>query len=475
MKKIFCLLLAGFGYCCATAQTPVINTVVNVMDTGKAGDGLPAVDTWLRQPKGITYDKYGNLYVVDRLNHVVRKVDRAGISTIVAGQTGISGTAGTGDGGSARAALLNCPTGIAVDGLGNLYIADAPGLIRKVDPAGIITTIAGLGTLQPVRVNSVPAKDLLIGLAGITADAAGNVYFTDGGFGNPCVGKIDPAGMYTRLTAGYGTYSTGYGHGDGGPSIYATIGEPRSIAIDGAGNIFIADNYYMCIRKINSRGIISTYAGARRTPSGPPVRYGDGGPAIAAYLMGTGDIAVDNAGNLYIYNATIYRIRKVERSTGIINTIAGIGIGGSSGDGGDPLLAQLVSSFEGLAYDSSTGNLAMKSDYSVRMISGLPKYENMDPNVVDTVAAPLSIQTPAAWKATVFPNPVRNSLQLQNIHAACTATITDIQGKVCLQAEVPAGNASIDTHVLVPGTYQMVLTEKESGMQQQLSLVKVQE
>ncbi|HXP83253.1 MAG TPA: IPT/TIG domain-containing protein [Bryobacteraceae bacterium] len=289
---------------------------------------------------------------------------RAQYTISVAAGTGR--TPGSGDGGPATQANID-PRGVAVDGAGNLYLADnTPGRIRKVDPTGTITSIAGGGTNFPTS-SSLPGSKILAGnLAGIAADSAGNVYFADDGalvvkltpaglgsaFSNlpseavavdragnvyssdgfAQVIKVTPAGVVTTVA---GTGSAGY-TGDNGPGVSAQLNHPNGMRVDSSGNVYIADTGNHIIRKVSPSGTITTVAGTPKTGG----YLGDGGPATAAQLNGPNDVAVDGAGNLYIADSRNAVIRKVDTS-GIITTIAGNGTGGESGDGGPALSAQL--------------------------------------------------------------------------------------------------------------------------------------
>ncbi len=278
------------------------------------------------------------------------------VITTVAG----NGTSGCciGDGGPATAAELGYPTGVFADGSGNIYVANqAYNRIRKVDSAGIITTIAGTGT-SGFSGDGGPATNAMIyGPTAITKDVAGNIYFSDAE--NVRIRKINTSGIISTIA---GTGITGF-LGDGGPSTAAQIHEPFGIATDLYGNLYFTD--YNRIRKINSSGIISTVAGSAIGLSG---FSGDGGPATAALLNGISRIQTDVYGNLYISDFGNYRIRMVNTS-GIIKTVAGNGISGSTGDGGPATAAELYSP-EGLVIDAG-GNLYVAGyiDQKVRVVN----------------------------------------------------------------------------------------------------------
>ena len=247
------------------------------------------------------------MYIADSTNNRVRKVNSAGIVTTVAG----NGTLGfSGDGGPAAGAGVWNPMGLAVDAAGNLYIADSGnGRIRKVNPAGVISTVAG-GALLPGFSGdggaAVGAGLFLPG--GLAVDAAGNIFITD--IGNNRIRKVNPAGVISTVA---GNGSKGFS-GDGGAATSASFnfsGAHAGLGVDAAGNLYIPDTANHRVRKVDSTGVITTVAG-----NGIPGFSGDGGPAVNAGLNNPGDVAADSAGNFYIADNTNNRVRKVTVGTG---------------------------------------------------------------------------------------------------------------------------------------------------------------
>ena len=305
----------------------VISTVAGDGMRGYGGDGGPAAAAQLFLPTGVALDGAGNLYITDTSNNRIRKVDAAGVISTVAGD----GTRGYGgDGGPATAAQLSSPYGVALDGAGNLYIADTRNdRIRKVDASGAISTVAGDGT-QGYSGDGGPATAAQLRLPyGVALDGAGNLYIAD--TSNDRIRKVDASGAISTV-AGDGT--RGYG-GDGGPATAAQLSLPFRVALDGAGNLYIADTYNNRIRKVDASGVITTVAGDGTRGYG-----GDGGPATAAQLDLPYGVALDGADNLYIADRNNHRIRKVDAS-GVITTVAGDGTRGYGGDGGPATAAQL--------------------------------------------------------------------------------------------------------------------------------------
>jgi sugar lactone lactonase YvrE len=368
----------------------IITTVAGNETQGYSGDGGPATSAELDSPIGVAIDNAGNLYIADSNNYRVRKVDTNGIITTIAG----NGTLGySGDGGPATNAELSQSAGLAIDNAGNLYIADA-GIdrVRKVDTNGIITTVAGNGT-PGYSGDGGPATSAELNWPTYLAiDNAGNLYISD--VINNRVRKVDTKGIITTV-AGNGTH--GYS-GDGGPATSAELTSPDGLAIDNAGNLYIADAGNNCIRKVDSNGIITTVAG-----NGTKSYSGDWGPATSAEVDAPTDLAIDNAGNLYIADAGNNCIRKVD-SNGIITTVAGSGTQGYSGDGGLATSAELdapeagVLDVYGNLYIADTGNNCIrkvtevateipsnKPDHSPETPSASTDLYSWDPNLVLTL------------------------------------------------------------------------------------------
>ena len=338
------------------ALTNRVSTLASAGSYGFALDGVPATSTQLSIPKGVAVDGSGNVYIADNMSFRVLKVDTSGTIRAFAG-TGTQGFAG--DGGSATSSLLNYPTGVAVDGSGNVYIADRA-FIRKVDSSGIITTFAGGGSGLGDGGSATSA--MLYGPRGVAVDGSGNVYIAD--LGNSRVRKVDSSGTITTFAGS----TWGFG-GDGSSATSAMLRSPDAVAVDGSGNVYIADTGNHRIRKVDASGFISTFAGSGTTTVGG--FSGDGGAATSARLDSPDAVAVDGSGNVYIADYGNHRVRKVD-SSGTISTIAGTGTRGFGGDGGTATSAQLNYP-EGVAVDGSgnvyiadTGNNRVRRVYVPR-------------------------------------------------------------------------------------------------------------
>jgi len=362
-------LLFLFGV--ALEAQGIITTVAGMGGIGITGDGGPAVNASLGIPQGIAIDAAGNIYIAETLGSRIRRIDSAGVIRAFAGNglpllsgdggpavnagiffpgggghqglavdaagdllfadTGngrirkisggtISSVAGTtnfafsGDGGPALSAQLSMPSGIAIDGAGNIYVADRNnGRIRKIDSAGVITTVAGNGP-GVFGGDGGPATNANISLPfDVKADAPGNLYIADG---HGRIRKVDTTGRITTIAGGGLTMDCNYS----GPAANVSLA-PNGLVLDGAGNILIADRQG-CIRRLDPSGAISTIAGGG---SNIP---GDGGPARSAGLGTPVAIALDAAGNIYFADSSAGRIRKVTAAPPVSGVVPAIAAGG---------------------------------------------------------------------------------------------------------------------------------------------------
>jgi len=308
----------------------VIVTVAGNGTVGFGGDDGPATSAELAGPLGVAVDSAGNVYIADFYNNRIRRLS-GGVITTVAGN-GIASS--NGDNGPATGAQLNLPQSIAVDAAGNLYISDAgSSRVYKVSN-GVITTVAGNGTAGFSGDNG-PAAGAQLNLyeSGLAVDSAGNLYIAD--TLNNRIRKV-ANGVITTV-AGNGPLGLGGAFsGDNGPAASAELGTPLGIAVDSAGNLYIADSLNGRIREV-SNGVITTVAGSGFGIGSGGI--GDSGPATSAVLIGPQGVAVDSHGNLYIADTGNNRIRKVVN--GAITTVAGNGMRGFSGDDGPAAGAQL--------------------------------------------------------------------------------------------------------------------------------------
>lgn len=324
----------------------IITTVAGSGTNGYSGDGGLATNANLSFVQNVSVEKTGNLFIADAGNNLIRKAGTNGNISTVAGRV-------LNDGDFATNATLNFVYGTAFDLAGNLYIADANNnRIRKVDTNGIISTVAGNGIAAYSGDGGAATNASLSHPYSVALDALGNLFIADRS--NFRIRKVDTNGSISTVA---GTGSVGFS-GDGGAATNAKISSTVScVAVDPSGNCFFADSSNMRIRKVDTNGFISTVAG-----NGSFGFSGDGGPATNAALLGPSSVALDSVGNFYIADTSNRRIRKVN-SNGIINTVAGNGGNGYSGDGGAATNASFYSLL-GVTADSS-GNIFLSDSFSM--------------------------------------------------------------------------------------------------------------
>ena len=352
----------------------VNGTIATFAGTGLvnfSGDGGPAASALLSQPSRVASDSAGSIFIADTFNNRIRKVSPAGIISTVAG-TGVAGFSG--DGGPAVSASLKEPLGVVVDAAGNVYFADTGnGLVRRISSIGVITKIAGNGSYAFSGDGGLATNASFAGPAGLALDATtGNLFIADSG--NHRIRRVTPGGIITTVV---GNGVQGF-TGDGGQATSASLSDPRGIAFDTNGNLFIADFGNNRIRKVTPGGTITTVAGGGFA--------GSGGPAIGAALCGPMDVVVDAAGNFYIAEFFCRRVRKVDTS-GTITGFAGRGGAGFTGDGG-PANNALFDNPQSLSLDAA-GNLYVvdTGNDRVRAVLAAPPSFGIDPATLSFRAA----------------------------------------------------------------------------------------
>jgi len=381
-------------------------------DPGFAGDGRPALQACLNEPKGLAIDGQGNLFVADSENHVVRRVDRVtGLISTVVGcapeevapapqsgggnivpeeevdplaetsqktteqftqQTDLSGTVRYlvgaaapkrygGDGGLAAEAQLNFPTAVAVDAQGHLYIADTMNhRVRRVDAkTGIITTIAGTGQARFSGDGGPADRAALNEPAALAVDVQGQLYIADQS--NNRVRAVDLKTGIIRTVAGMG--SAVY-DGDGKPATEASLAGPSGLAV-AAGTLYIADTFNGRIRAVDLlTGMIATVAG-----DGGSYRYQSPDDPPSSSVSRPSGIALDREGNLFLTDSDSHLIRRWDRTTGILTRIAGTGSASSAGDGGTALEAGLCYPFGIVADGERTLLIADTFNHRIRALA----------------------------------------------------------------------------------------------------------
>jgi Abnormal spindle-like microcephaly-assoc'd, ASPM-SPD-2-Hydin/FG-GAP-like repeat len=360
--------LRGTGIAALSAILPgSISTAAGNSSYGYSGDGALASAASLRLPQDLVVDEVGNLYVADTDNNVIRKIaGDTGIITTIAG----NGSFGySGDGGPAISAMLAAPTSVALDAAGNLYVSDfGNNVVRKIDAmTSVITTVAGGGWElgNDGLGDGGPATSArLYGPMAVALDTVGNLYIADA-FSNLVRQVSAGSGIITVFAGGGSDFGTD-GLGDGGPATSARLSVPMDIALDSNGNLYIADTGNDLVREVKN-GNITVIAG-----NGSAAYLGDNGLATSASLNAPSGVVLDAAGNLYIADTNNLVIREVDGATGLIRTVAGTGVSGYTGDNGVSTAARLNYP-SGLALDTARNlYIADTGSNTVRRVAMAP-------------------------------------------------------------------------------------------------------
>ncbi|MBS1533560.1 MAG: T9SS type A sorting domain-containing protein [Bacteroidetes bacterium] len=429
--------------------------VTTFAGTGLQGSADGAANTAsFRYPAGIGLDSDGNVYVSEQGNVKVRKITPAGIVSTLAG----NGTTGFANGMGSNASFNNL-IGLTVDASGNVYVSDSYNYrIRKIDPLGMVSTYAGSGLQGVFNGNSANAG--FYGAAGLACDASGNVYVSE--YGSMKIRKITPSGMVSTL-AGNGSAAA-----TDGPGAAASFNNPWGMAVDANGNLYVADISNQKIRKITPSGEVSTFAGSGSLAST------DGTGTLASFYLPYG-LAFDSTGNLYVSEA--YKIRKITPS-GVVTTLVELA---GSPDGSQNALAYDPSGYlyltgfsqkifkialtgysitpnlpAGLSFDATTGvisgNPLVDSPATTYTISA---YNNSGQSTATIVisTSTLGTSTPQLKKLTLYPNPTTSVLHFEQPDNEIFKKIvlTDLAGKKVIEED---GNADqMNVEQLAPGCY----------------------
>ena len=425
--------------CCLKGQ--IITTIAGTGSSTFSGENVPAILAGLPNPGSGAFDKFGNYYIVDGINsHRVRKITPSGIISTAAGN-GMGGYFG--DNGPATSARLNGPTGVALDTFGNLYIADGQNhRIRKVDATtGIISTIAGTG-IGGYNGDGLQATSAQIwGPADICIDYLGNIFIADGV--NSRIRKINTYGIITTYA---GSSVSGYS-GDFGLATNANLGLPSGVATDYSSNLYIADNSTIsnCVRKVNTLGIITTIAG-----NGTANYIGDGMLATMSQLC-PNKIRIDNFNNIFISDRYNNRVYELQFATGILHNIIGNGVADDSGDGGLAITASLNYP-SGVAIDTcgnlyipTVGNVSIVgSGRRIRKITFNPPCHPLDVFLINTEENSFSI----------YPNPANQTLTISAVNNINAINVTNVVGQTVIYQQYNSKEkVELDIRYLPVGVY----------------------
>jgi hypothetical protein len=375
---------------------PATNVTVSTFAGNNSGfaDGTGTAAKF-SYPGGVAIDALGNIYVAESDYSIIRKITPAGLVTTIAGDT--TGVAGDTDG-PAFTATFNYPTDVAIDASNNIYVCDGPNnKIRKITPAGIVSTLAGSGTAG--NADGPGATASFSGAYGIALDASGNLYVADQY--NHSIRKITPAGVVSTFAGG----TQGYLDGSG---TVAQFSFPGNVAVDAADNIFVADAGNRRIRKITPAGVVSTFAGSG-------VQGIANGPATVAQFVTPNGLFVDATGNVFVTDRDVDQIRKITPA-GMVSTYAGIGTQGNTN--GAASLAQFNSPNDIVVDASGNVFVADADNYRIRKITEVvsPQTITWSPSAIALNANMDSLKVfPTA--TTVYTVSVTNA-------AGCTATKT---------------------------------------------------
>ena len=433
IKSIIFLYLVTFN---VALNSQNIYSVAGIGTAGYSGDNNSSTLAQISYPSAIAVDNLGAVYVADNGNNRIRKINTNGIITTVAGN-GIAGFSG--DGGLAISANINYVLGITVDQNSNIYISDnGNNRIRKINSAGIITTLAGTGVPSFSGDGGQSTLAEINSPNGITVDFSGNVFFAD--TYNYRIRKINTSGIISTIAGnGLNSYS-----GDGGNAISASFPLPVGVAADANNNIYICGGYIKNVRKINSAGIINPFAGLGTAG------LGDNGPAISSMLDIPYGLSVDVLNNIYISDIGNNRIRKVD-NLGIITTIAGISsIGGYIGDGGLANLADL--NYPKNAISDSQGNIYIcdKNNHRIRVIC----------NVNNCVLGE-NEYTKSKFKFSIFPNPNNGefNINIEDKFINGDLILINSTGQKIHEQRISEGESKIKTSNLASGLYNFILLQ----------------
>ena len=351
--------------CAGTLESTVVETIGETLSTppsASTAPSAPATSTW--EPTGVGFDRNGDLVVTDCLGGLVYQVAADGTVTVIAG-TGVSTPSGglSGESVPALEADIHCPADANADADGNLLVVDhANNRIRAIGFDGLIDTIIGSGPIGTGRDDGDlagdggPALQATLQEPWALAFGPGLLYFADRD--NHAVRTVDTAGIIATIA---GTGDRGFA-GDGGLAVEAEMSRPQGIAVDAAGNLYIADSDNHVIRRVDTHGLITTFAG-----TGEAGNSGDRGPATEAQINDPDGVAIDAAGNVYFADDVAMVIRRVALD-GTISTVAGTGTAGFSGDGGPGAAAALSTPID-IGFDAD-GNLyiADSGNHRIRVL-----------------------------------------------------------------------------------------------------------
>ncbi len=444
------------------ALTSVITTVVGTGVGGFSGDGGPATNAQINSPGWVAFDSHGNLVFTDRANHRLRRVNSLGIIETIAG----IGTVGfSGDGFAATSAQLSAPQSLCIDSGDNIYITDnGNSRIRRVNVAGIIETIAGVGAAGFSGDGGPATAAGLEGILGIHLDGSSSLYVCEW-LGH----RVRKINLTSGIISTFAGNSASPYTADGVPATTSGV-DPFDVSVDDVGNVYIADLVNNRVRKVDTFGVIHTIVG-----DGVAGYSGDGGAATAASLNRPAGVTLDKCGNLYIADNQNYRVRKVtfnpyttptitvtSTSTAAVGAtvtvnavVSGAGSGYSIKWYRNSVLfstttVPVTTYTKGAGTDTITARVLPAYTYCYDSATAAPCF----------VSESVSVPEPRLLQGvTITPNPARDRLYLSAAAVIHTITITNLLGQTLHQQQNTTTTATADISTLPPGTYLLHLNE----------------
>ena len=438
-------LLTAIGHAQINYATPYFFTTLAGVTTSGATDGTLTSARFF-QPGAVAVDASGTVYVADTNNHTIRKITFFGVVTTFAGTAGSPGLAN----GTGSAARFNLPRGLAIDGSGNLYVgATSHAAIRKITPAGEVSTLAG-GTAGSADGTGSAAR--FISPSGLAVDGGGNVYVADAG--NHAIRKITSAGVVTTLAGVLGP--GGFGSVDG-TGAGAKFNSPRGVAVDGGGNVYVADRDSYSIRKVTPAGVVTTLAGLA-----VPISGNTDGTGSAARFNQVYGVAADGGGNVYVVDGSNNSVRKITAGAVVTTLAGGGGLGSTDGTGSTVRFSGPL----GIAIDSR-GNLyvADTNNHSIRMSVFAPDFATHPAsqvvapgdNATLTATSSSNVPTTHQWQkdGVAIPGATSATLALSSANLprfSSSVTVTNIQtanlGNYTLVATNMVGSSTSNAGIL---------------------------
>lgn len=436
MKKIILSLSCLFSATLINAQTVTVSTI-----SGSLPGYFDNSCTYslFYEPSGLAVDASGNIFVADKSNTCIRKISSTCVVTTFAGSSGSIGTA-DGIGTAARFGYL---LGMTMDATGNLYVTDGFNRIRKITPSALVSTVAGTTTAG--YADGPAATAMFNGPAGMAVDATGNVYVADAL--NHRIRKISTSGIVSTF-AGSGVAALTDGSGT-----TASFNEPTGLAFDAVGNLYVADRMNHCIRKITPTGVVSTFVGSA-------ISGFDDGTGTAAHLFEPTGIAFDFAGNMYITEKFNNRVRKIT-SSAVVKTIAGDFSANASGaSDGEGSVARFFSPMA-IVVDNS-GNLIVvdQSNNRIRKITFDGVSGINENNIAENFSS--------------YPNPTTGILNIDFSNSpliekvteqgrSIEVAITNTLGQVVLNDKITETHSSFNIQYFVSGIYFVTVTDSSGN------------